>query len=255
MLEATQHASNSFITLTYADDKLPRNGDLEPAELQRFIKRLRKKSNKALRYFACGEYGSRTARPHYHLALFGQPNCERGRTAYRSSGKCCEVCDQVMATWGQGAIDIAPLEIGTASYVAGYVAKKWTRGSSDTNREPEFTRMSLRPGLGLNVMHDLASTLLQYDLHKEMIDVPLALAHGTHEWPLGKYLRRKLRSYIGRSENAPQTILDLQAAELHDLRQAAWDNATSLTSKVLEQSLGRRIQIEARHRRRSREKV
>lgn len=255
MLEATQHASNSFVTLTYADDKLPRDGNLDPTELQRFFKRLRKKSGKTLRYFACGEYGSRTARPHYHVALFGQANCERGRTTYRANGKCCEVCDTIMATWGQGAVDVAPLETGSASYVAGYVSKKWTRGNSDTNREPEFTRMSLRPGLGLNVMHDLASTLLQYDLHKELIDVPLALTHGTHEWPLGKYLRRKLRSYIGRSENAPQTILDLQKAELSDLRQAAWDNAASVTSKVLEQSLGRRIQIEARHRRKTREKV
>lgn len=104
-------------------------------------------------------------------------------------------------------------------------------------------------------MHDLASTLMQYDLEKEMVDVPLSLQHGRSQLPLGRYLRRKLRTFVGRSANAPQAIIDAQSAELQDLREAAWNSATSLTQKILDESLGRRIQIEAKARRKKRETV
>lgn len=115
--------------------------------------------------------------------------------------------------------------------------------------------MSLRPGIGLGMMHELASTLLAHKLDEKMIDVPLTLQHGTKKWPLGRYLRRKLRTFIGRHPNAPQAILDLQKAELQTMRETAWNNSTPLQKEVLNESLGRRIQIEAKHRRQKRETV
>ena len=65
-----------FLTLTYADEHLPPNGSLVVADLQKFIKRLRKhyaKRNNGikLRYYACGEYGDRYGRPHYHAIICG----------------------------------------------------------------------------------------------------------------------------------------------------------------------------------------
>jgi len=105
------------------------------------------------------------------------------------------------------------------------------------------------------MMHELASTLLQHKLDEHMIDVPLTLQHGTKKWPLGRYLRRKLRTFIGREPNAPKAVLELQKEELQDLRQTAWTNSTSLTNEVLKKSLGRRIQIESKHRRQKRETV
>lgn len=255
MLEATQHENNSFITLTYSDDQLPADGSVSPRELSLFLKRVRKAYAHKIRYFACGEYGGKSGRPHYHIAIFGYPSCERGRTAPLRNGKCCGACDTIMDTWGKGKIDVAALETGSAAYIAGYVSKKYSSQSRPRGAAPEFTRMSLRPGLGLGVMHDLASTLMQYDLEKEMVDVPLSLQHGRSQLPLGRYLRRKLRTFVGRSANAPQAIIDAQSAELQDLREAAWNSATSLTQKILDESLGRRIQIEAKARRKKRETV
>lgn len=113
--------------------------------------------------------------------------------------------------------------------------------------------MSLRPGIGIGMMHELASTLLQHKLDTKMIDVPLALQHGSHQWPLGRYLRRKLRTFIGREANAPKQVLELQKEELQTLRETAWTNQTSLKTEVLNKSLGKRIQIEQRHRRQKRE--
>lgn len=63
-----------FLTLTYADRALPPNASLRKADLQRFIKLLRghkDREGQKIKYFACGEYGTKTQRPHYHLILFG----------------------------------------------------------------------------------------------------------------------------------------------------------------------------------------
>lgn len=64
----------SFLTLTYDDAHKPLH--LLKEDLQRFFKRLRQarrdygvKSD--FRYFACGEYGNKHLRPHYHAIIFG----------------------------------------------------------------------------------------------------------------------------------------------------------------------------------------
>ena len=66
------HPHNAYITLTYNDDHLPANGSLQPRDLQLFWKRLRKARTPGIRYYACGEYGDQTARPHYHAIIFGK---------------------------------------------------------------------------------------------------------------------------------------------------------------------------------------
>lgn len=104
-------------------------------------------------------------------------------------------------------------------------------------------------------MHELASTLLQHKLDEKMIDVPLSLQHGPHQWPLGRYLRRKLRTFIGRDANAPPQITAEQYEEMQTLRETAWNNKTSVKKELLNASRGRRIQIEARHRRLKRETI
>ena len=68
-LSTSQKAS--FVTLTYDDTKLPANQTLVKAHLQNFMKRLRKRIEpEKLRYYAVGEYGDKTQRPHYHMILF-----------------------------------------------------------------------------------------------------------------------------------------------------------------------------------------
>ena len=63
---------NSFTTLTYNDEHLP--DELKKKHVQAFFKSLRKtlerKGRGKIRYYAVGEYGDRTKRPHYHLCIF-----------------------------------------------------------------------------------------------------------------------------------------------------------------------------------------
>lgn len=72
-LEAQLYEHNCFITLTYNEDNRPKDDHLSKRDLQLFLKRLRKHfNNKKIRFFACGEYGDKKGRPHYHIILF---NC------------------------------------------------------------------------------------------------------------------------------------------------------------------------------------
>lgn len=83
MLELKDHDSAYFVTLTYNDWHVPLSqyevqGEIQTAQslrkrdFQLFMKRLRKAfPDQKIRFFAAGEYGSHTYRPHYHAILFG----------------------------------------------------------------------------------------------------------------------------------------------------------------------------------------
>lgn len=246
MLEAAQYEDNCFVTLTYAPELLPDDMSVYPAIASAFIKRLRKKTEK-IRYFAVGEYGDKSGHPHYHMALFNFPTCLYGRTRHHVQA-CCSLCETVSKAWGMGRIELGTLTPHSMAYVAGYLNKKMTRDTDPRleGRRPEFARMSLKPGIGLGMMHDLASTLMELGTDN-MVDVPAVLQHGMTRYPLGRYLRRKLRTMVGRSPNAPQEALEQYAKEMLPLRKAAFDASEPLKTHVLEKSLGKRIQIEAKY--------
>lgn len=233
MLESLLHTDNSFITLTYEDKKLPRVSTnslptLDPKHLQNWLKRLRKEIVPLrIRYYACGEYGDETQRPHYHVALFGYPGCSRGRTLRRveSSSRpvweqCCASCRMVGKTWGLGDIDIGTLALDSAQYVCGYVTKKMT-AKDDTRlygRYPEFARMSNRPGLGFGALQPVADQWNSLNLASSEADVPAALRHGGRMLPLGRYLRRELRALVGMEKEAPEATLQEASERLLGLR-------------------------------------
>lgn len=179
MLEALTSASASFVTLTYKE--VPDGGSLVPRDLTLWFKRLRK--HRGFRYFAVGEYGDFSERPHYHAALFGFG---------------VEDTDVVRETWGMGHVLVGDLTLASAAYVAGYVTKKMT-GKDDVRlngRYPEFARMSLRPGIGAGAIPEIASAVLSEVGGREVDrtgDVPDMLRHGRGSYPLGRYLRRLLR--------------------------------------------------------------
>lgn len=209
MLEAFQHERSSFVTLTYSPEYVPSDGSLQPKDLQRWLKRLRKRcSPRLIRFFAVGEYGDRSNRPHYHAAVFGLGGCEGGR---RVGGLCqCVNCSVVRETWPFGHVLVGELTIKSAQYITGYVAKKMTRPDDVRldGRCPEFARMSLRPGIGAGVIPDVASVMMQWKLEEKCCDVPVAMRHGSSELPLGKYLRRLLRKQCGLDENAPPEVIE-----------------------------------------------
>lgn len=263
MLEAAQYQDNSFLTLTYRDEALPLTqsgmSTLAPEHLRNFLKRLRTSiAPTRLRFYAAGEYGEQTWRPHYHVALFNFPTCIRGRTKRRiGSGapvpeSCCSRCQLVYEKWSYGNVDLGILETASAQYVAGYVTKKLTRFDDARllGRHPEFSRQSNRPGIGADAMHEVASVLMQFNLDTTEPDVPSALRHGSRTLPLGRYLRRRLRTLIGKEPNVPQEVLNQMAQELLPLQQASLTDADAPSTKwqVLKMNEGRVHQMMARNK-------
>lgn len=129
--ESTQHAQNCFLTLTYRDAP----PTLCKRDLQLFFKRLRKLV--PVRYFACGEYGTITHRPHYHAIIFG---ADFLGGSFKVNEKL-HSHPKLQKAWGHGFVSCGDVTIESCMYVAGYVNKKI--GNPDT-----FNTMSLRPGIG-----------------------------------------------------------------------------------------------------------
>jgi len=100
------------------------------------------------------------------------------------------------------------------------------------------------------MMHEVASSLLDHNLEKTLLDVPTELQHGTHKWPLGRYLRRQLRSYIGRDKKAPEQTTQSEE-QMQTLRETAFATSQNLKTLLLEVNKGKRINMEARERRKS----
>jgi len=217
----------SFCTLTYDEDAVPRS--VEVRELQLWQKRLRKScSPRRLRFFSVGEYGDQSFRPHYHSAVFGLGPCQLGG---KIAGECpCPSCSVVRSTWGLGHVLVRPLDPIRAQYIAGYVVKKMTH-AQDTRlggRNPEFARMSLKPGIGADAMHNVASEILRYNLEDR--DVPTTLQLSGKHFPLGKYLRGKLRELVGQEEKLPSPSQVQQAYAMQLLRLYAFENSKSVKS-------------------------
>jgi hypothetical protein len=136
-----------FITLTYNDYHIPRTKEgyqtLHKKHLQNYIKRLRndhvkyvsqyfkcskkdvKHKAKPLRYYAVGEYGTKTRRPHYHLILF---NMDIANLA------------PLTKQWKAGFADVGTVTSASINYVTKYMFKQFNRKTD--KRIPPFSIMS-----------------------------------------------------------------------------------------------------------------
>lgn len=168
-----------FITLTYDDDHVPgmivktgevmrkvqytwKPGEKRPSsvqilmyeDIQKFLKRLRKAYRGKLRYFVAGEYGEQTARPHYHMILYGWRPTDL-ENLYKIHHNGYYTSKWLADLWGMGQIQIAQAVPETYRYVAGYVTKKMYELDGkkantyyELGQTKPFACMSLKPGLG-----------------------------------------------------------------------------------------------------------
>lgn len=158
--ESTLYEQNSFITLTYDEDELVVNdedrGILVPQHFTDFMKRLRDRfkrlDDRAVRFYMCGEYGSKSMRPHYHAILL---NCGFDDMRYWSktdSGEAIFRSSLLEDLWQFGQSSIGEVTPQSCAYVARYVQKKADIDKSvyeALNIPPEYVRMSRRPGIGI----------------------------------------------------------------------------------------------------------
>lgn len=151
MHESSLYEDNSFVTLTYSPEHLPKNGSLDVSHYQNFMKRLRKSlAPKQVRYYHCGEYGENLGRPHYHSILFNHAFPDKKYFSGQGSNKIytSETLSQI---WPFGFSVVGDVSFDSAAYVARYVTKKVTGENAHEfygEKKPEYSTMSRRPGIG-----------------------------------------------------------------------------------------------------------
>lgn len=143
VLEAAQYQDNCFLTLTYNDDCLPKGG-LCKSDLQKFIRRLRDKTGRKIRYFACGEYGEATYRPHYHLIVFNWFPADARFLKQSDYGGLLFTSRFLSELWPFGISSVGEVSFASCGYVARYCQKKLAKGKDNK----EFCLMSRKPGIG-----------------------------------------------------------------------------------------------------------
>jgi hypothetical protein len=180
--EAQYHNSNSFITLTFANDPV----SLTHEYFQAFMKRLRRRTGEKLLFYMCGEYGSvydgngakipgALGRPHFHAILFGYDFPDRKFWKKSNTGFPIYNSEFLEDVWGHGYATTQDFSLEAAAYVARYVTKKVTGDQASRHYEkftsdgeiipvkPEYTKMSLKPAIGKKWMADHASDLYPKD--------------------------------------------------------------------------------------------
>lgn len=133
--------SAHFITLTYDTKNIPitKKGFMSLSkgphgDLTLFFKRLRKSCGKGIKYYAAGEYGGKTKRPHYHILLFNAQ------------------LEKIQPAWGLGSIHYGSIERASVGYTLKYITKdkRERKPYWYSDQVPEFAVMS--KGLGISYL-------------------------------------------------------------------------------------------------------
>lgn len=225
MLEYKFHNPDEcwFVTYTYDDENVPINFyiasdgqrypslSLDKAEFRQFNKSLRKHYPDGLRFFAAGEYGEQTFRPHVHAIYFGLPLdfeklvkwkvTDQGFTLYK--------CPELEAFWNRGNVLVSSVSWETCAYVARYVTKKLNGDASkfyeEFNIEPEFSLMSRRPGIGRKY----------FDLHPEIVEQGIHVSAGSRaiNSSAPRYFKNILKSSKDLTNQEKMYIMSVKAAK------------------------------------------
>lgn len=176
-MEAKYHILNCFVTLTYDNAHYP--GKLVKDHYKSFIKAIRNAGYK-VRYFGCGEYGSKTHRAHYHFILFGYFPKDAVPFSKSQTGFLQYTSKELDKFWkNQGLVTVSEFAPETAGYVAGYVNKKLTANDYFDEDAPSFICMSTRPGIGRQYIEDNLGKIYKYD--------SLIVKFGSHRFGVPRY--------------------------------------------------------------------
>lgn len=163
--------ASAFVTFTYDDEHLPisvisgsPHQTLQRIHLHKFIDTLRHRIAKGQKikhsiqgcsrdfaYLACGEYGDRFGRPHYHVLFFG------------IDFHTCRT--MLMESWPYGSIEVDPIKAGAIRYVLKYMTKQvyndyLDREYYDYGINPPFVTFSR--GLGMQYFYDHQKDIAEY---------------------------------------------------------------------------------------------
>lgn len=190
--------SAAFVTLTYDPMFVPATKSslktLVKKDVQDYIKRLRRRQERyceeqgfetapQIRYYACGEYGSQTYRPHYHLIIFNVLEMQHCTDSWQ---KWVYTVNEKKELLPIGYVDVQVPQEGALRYVAKYLMKphKIPRWKGD-DRLPEFHIMS--KGFGAQY---LTPEMIQW--HKKDLNRNYCALKGNIKIALPRYYRDRI---------------------------------------------------------------
>lgn len=260
LLELQQHDSAYFVTLTYEDQFVPkviRPGNqpvlsLQKRDFQLFMKRLRKRIEpERIRYFACGEYGGQTFRPHFHAIIFGLHLNDLVPYSKNGRGDVLYLSDFLTSCWAKpvegkrqscvtplaeryvpfGRVLVSPVTYATCAYTARYTTKKlYGKEAKFYERmgiEPPCLMMSRHPGIGAGY----------YESHPDMLDysfVSVSTEDGGKKFRSPKYFEKFLEEQLSEDDFHDyklQRQLDAQEAQLAKQTQTSQSYGDYLLSR------------------------
>ncbi len=208
--------SARFVTLTYAPEYLPLAKSKLPTlykkDLQNYFKRLRKKEKHVkqtahpIKYYACGEYGETTYRPHYHCILFNLA------PEMLFDGVLSEI-------WKLVHVRVDPCNIKTIQYTSKYVMKS---DKKPEGVEPEFSLMSRKPALGAGIVPRIKKALASEAgqiARRNMGDDFTTIRSEQKKYPIGRTLKQKVQDVLNtspeqRRENCRRRVEEQFAKDL-----------------------------------------
>ncbi|WNK14563.1 MAG: replication initiator protein [Microvirus sp.] len=247
--EATLHEENSFLTLTYDDAHLPDNYSVSVREMQLFLKRLRQEVGKPVRFFACGEYGDKGGRPHYHLILFGYGFPDRTVWRKSPSGFLLYRSQQLEKVWPYGNSEIGTVTPSSGGYVARYVLKKVGGEPAAEHYErlhpltgeivrvaPEFATQSRNPGLGSGWIDKYADDCFPSDfIIQDGKKVPVPLYYSRKLEQFDEQRHTQLIRERRKEAHNPSNVANTTEERLETRQESAYLRAARLTRDLDQQ--------------------
>lgn len=142
--------SAGFLTLTIDDEHIKYTSSgfptLDYKELQKFFKRLRKKYGKGIKYFACGEYGSKSFRPHFHALIYNLPLLTNGKDFFEFYRK------RIEEIWKLGIVSFSEVIEPRIGYITKYIIKTNEEKKLYEENEIERPRLLVSRGIGSHLI-------------------------------------------------------------------------------------------------------
>lgn len=227
MQEDKKSITSYFITLTYDSKNIPisRAGfkDLSKRDVQLFFKRLRKihdddpgkktaissdasfgskkgassVGDRSIKYYAVGEYGGKTMRPHYHIILFNAK------------------LELIQPAWDKGHVHYGYVTGASVGYTMKYISKpgKIPLHRND-DRQPEFALMS--KGLGKDY---LTPQICQWH-KKDLLNRMYLNIEGGKKCSMPRYYKDRIYSLQERSEIAGYQKGEIEKKTLKEVSEA-----------------------------------
>lgn len=185
-----------------------------------------------------GEYGDKKGRPHYHACIFGHDfddkmlwTKKRGVKLYTSA--------TLTKIWGKGWATIGEVNFASAAYIARYIMKK-TLGQQAkeryrekineetgeiTNQTPEFTRMSLKPGIAKPWFDKYHETDISEDgritVNKRRMRIPRYYERSLKKLNIEKSKKiawhKEEEAWDRRHDNTEKRLLARERVQIHQL--------------------------------------